>query len=126
MSRFAYFLPPRIRLRVLLACALVYASAAIFVGRAVAEEPSRCAPLAEIEAGLVERYGELLAAVGITSTPMGPGAMRFYVSPTVRSWTLLAVMPNGMACMLQAGANFDYAKLPPVPNADKKADGPVS
>lgn len=38
MSRFAYFLPPRIRLRVLLACALVYASAAIFVGRAVAEE----------------------------------------------------------------------------------------
>ncbi len=65
-------------------------------------DPSLCAPFSQWVAGLDAQYneGEVSRAIESRGT-----AFITFVSPA-RTWTLLAVGPDGTACFLASGTNW--------------------
>ncbi len=62
--------------------------------------------------GLADRYGERRQMSGLN----GDGTVvEIYANGETGTWTALIVQPNGMACMVAAGENFDstVSDLPP-------------
>ena len=94
--------------------ATVFVGMVLFTSQALPQSPtSRCMPMTVAEGHLAKQYGETLFAVGVA----GESAMRIYVNPDSRSWTLMHIRPAGTACIMAGGSSFDTAK-------PGKPDGP--
>ena len=71
----------------------------------------QCAIHVDIVDGLAERYGERLVMSGLNAD----GSMtEMFANTLTGTWTAIIRQPNGMACMVGAGEQFDstVAELP--------------
>lgn len=83
---------------------------ALALPAAAAATPA-CAERGDLARFLEREHGEILAGGGIASP-----AIRFelYARPDGRSWTIVAVRPDGVACMVAAGEHWEpVAPRPP-------------
>lgn len=70
---------------------------------------ARCGPTATIERVLAQDYGERMVASGIT----GAGNQyRIYAAPKGETWSAVVAMPDGFACLLGAGRDWQIL-VPP-------------
>lgn len=69
-----------------------------------AAQTANCALHVDIIGGLAERYGERLVMSGLNAD----GSMtEMFANTLTGTWTALIRQPNGMACMVGAGEEFD-------------------
>lgn len=80
-------------------------------------QQTTCGQRGEMELALAARYGEM----PFSTATAGYNLVKFYVNPSTRSWTAIAVTPDGGACILAAGDNFE-----PTSKSDAKILGPAS
>lgn len=78
-------------------CAVLYV-----VGMAVSH-PVRCGLKSKMVKALNGKYGEQVTFVGVVQN--GKAAIHLYTSEN-GTWTMLAVNPNGSACIYAAGATW--------------------
>ena len=72
----------------------------------------QCGGYADAVAHLSTAYGESIVVRGID----GAGAVvEMFANPDTGTWTALIVQPDGTACMVAAGGDFEYHS--PKPNA---------
>lgn len=72
----------------------------------------QCGGYADAVAFLDEQYGESLTVQGLD----GAGnIIAMYSNPDTGTWTAFVVTPDGRACMVASGGDFEYHK--PKPNA---------
>jgi len=64
---------------------------------------SACAPRTDIINHLSARYNEVPSGMGIANNG---GVIELLSSVSGTSWTLIITMPNGTACMIAAGENW--------------------
>ena len=69
-----------------------------------------CGPVADM-ANTIKKYREemLFQGTGLTFSPQNQvynGGMFFFTNQETGSWTILQVFPDGMACMIMNGKNF--------------------
>ena len=76
-----------------------------------AAQTAQCAIRVDIVNGLAERYGERLVMSGLN--PDG-SMIEMFANTMTGTWTALIRQPNGMACIVAAGEEFDstVAELP--------------
>jgi hypothetical protein len=72
-----------------------------------------CGPRAKMVEALTSKYNERQFARGMADR----NVVEFWVNSQTRSWTVLGIMPNGMACIAAAGQNFETSE-PPKPKPD--------
>jgi len=82
-----------------------------------AAQQTTCGQRGEMELALSTRFGEIPFSTGTA----GQNLVKFYVNPSTRSWTAIAVTPNGGACIFAAGNDFE-----PVSAANARVMGPAS
>jgi len=70
-----------------------------------AKAQAPCAPRAAVTDQLTERYSERRVARGLTGD--GQTMIEVWASAT-GSWTILAIQPRGVACILSSGTNFEF------------------
>ncbi len=63
-----------------------------------------CDDHASLVAMLDGQYGESPVAMGLTG---GSYIMETFVNPEARTWTVVLTQPNGMACAIMSGENFE-------------------
>ncbi len=63
-----------------------------------------CAPRELAARMLTEVHGEELLGQGLAES--GAYLVELFVNPSTGAWTVIATMPNGMACMLEAGQSW--------------------
>ena len=69
-------------------------------------QQSRCGPRDQVFEVLREKYSEKPTFEGIAEN----GSMFIvFASPTTGTWTGVAIRPNGMACLIITGTNFQPA-----------------
>jgi hypothetical protein len=73
---------------------------------AMAQGP-QCGPKLEVATQLVERFGEVPIATGITFN----NSMKFFGNPKTGSWSLIFIRPDGIACVLAAGQDLEVSSL---------------
>jgi len=88
--------------------------AALFFGCAASPAAARCDVLAAFAQVLPERYDEQLVGYGLASDTQ---LLQLWVSAE-GSFTILAVRPDGMACIVAAGHDWAY----PVPAAQPEGE----
>lgn len=72
----------------------------------------QCGGYADAAAHLATEFGEALTVQGID----GAGnVVAMFANPDTGTWTAFIVYPDGTACMVAAGGDFEYHK--PKPNA---------
>lgn len=82
------------------------------VAASPASAQMQCGGYADAVAHLSSEYGESLAVRGMD----GAGdVVEMFANPDTGTWTALIVRPDGTACMVAAGGDFEYHK--PKPNA---------
>lgn len=78
-------------------------STALFAGAAAAETPMACGPHDVLLNNLAGKYQEQPVAMGLTTT----GALVEVLSSTTgNSFSIIFTMPDGTACMVVAGRNW--------------------
>lgn len=85
-----------------LGVALFLASAAC-CGGAEAQQQMPCAKLAELTAGLAERYREKPVAAGLQANGQ---LLEIFASPDGSTWTALTTSPAGLACVVATGRGW--------------------
>lgn len=90
--------------RQLFALSLGFAACILFAGRAYGQESPRCADRAQVVAQLAERWGEGRRAVGLAGNQ---AVLELYTSPATGTFTLIASLPDGRACMVASGDHFE-------------------
>ena len=80
---------------------LLAASVACFAFPVMAQQ--NCGPHGAVVAGLAERYGETRQAVAVGS---GGALVEIFASET-GSWTVVVTQPNGLACLVADGQEFE-------------------
>lgn len=95
----------------LIAGLLIIAALFLWSGPSYSQPSDRCAPLPLLEYAM-ERMTEQLMAVGT----VGGFAVRFYVDPVGRGWTVLQINSDGMACKVIEGTAFDFVRPAPPGN----------
>lgn len=68
-----------------------------------AQAQQQCGPREVIKDGLANQYGEVPIARGLGEAGM---MMELYASEDGKTWTLLIVHPNGMACFAATGESW--------------------
>jgi len=96
-----------------LAAALLTTAAAAETAPQAAQSP--CKPWKEVAKYLGEHYSEHPVAVGLQSDG---SLLQVYAAPNASTWTLVSMRPDGMACLISAGK--DWEKLAK-PNTDPVA-----
>jgi hypothetical protein len=66
-----------------------------------------CAKLAEVTAGLAERYREKLVSAGLQANGQ---LLEIFASPDGATWTALTTSPAGLACMVATGKNWQQGE----------------
>jgi len=86
---------------------------AMLTGAAVAvpsaAQPANCNQRVEIVRHLATVYAEAPVALGTASNG---GVVELFISKDGRSWTLIVTAPDGVACMIAAGE--DWNRLPTI------------
>ena len=72
-------------------------------GGAEAQQRMPCAKLAEIAAGLAERYREKPVATGLQANGQ---LLEIFASPDGSTWTALTTSPAGLACVVATGKSW--------------------
>lgn len=95
-----------IRKKLLLAVAVL-----ILIGIATqGKAQQNCGPIENVFAKLSQKFGEQPISQGQTPQAL----FQFWANPETRSWTIVAVLPDGSACLMAAG--LDYETIAPKPN----------
>lgn len=71
-----------------------------------------CAPLAEITKRITDEFGETRAYVGLADDG---NAVQAFANAKTGTWTLLAVAPDGTACVVTWGGGFEAIFKPGQP-----------
>lgn len=74
-----------------------------------AAQPANCNQRVEIVRHLATVYAETPVALG---TATNGGVVELFISKDGRSWTLIVTAPDGVACMIAAGE--DWNRLPTI------------
>ena len=93
--------------------ALILAAGVILAALpAVAQQMSMmCLARADVVARLAETYGEVQQFMALSN---GPGDMvEMFGNPETGSWTLLLTSPQGVSCLMAAGAMWEAVTPPP-------------
>ena len=61
---------------------------------------------------LFAKYGEISQLLGVDSRG---SLLVAYVNPTTLTWTLVAVMPDGVACMITSGEDWRKTEMQETP-----------
>lgn len=94
--------------RQLFALSLGFAAFILFADPGFGQDRPRCGLRASIIAQLAERWGEQRRATGL----VGHQAMlELFTSPTSGTFTLIANLPDGRACLVASGDHFEL--IPP-------------
>ena len=64
----------------------------------------RCADRNQVVEKLHKKYGETRQSIGLNRNS---GVVETYASAETGTWTILLTLPNGQACMIAAGENFE-------------------
>jgi hypothetical protein len=67
----------------------------------------RCGPRALVEGVLASEYQE--QAIGRGVSRQGP-VVAIFVNPETRTWTAVLERPDGLACILDAGEDWELAE----------------
>ena len=70
---------------------------------AFAQQPA-CTKRTEILSHLANKYSEAPVAIGLANNG---GVLEVLSSQSGKSWTIILTMPNGTACMIAAGENWE-------------------
>ena len=73
------------------------------ISGASAQQPA-CTKRSDIISHLAQKYSETPAAIGLANNG---GVLEVLVAPKGKSWTIIITMPNGIACMVAAGENWE-------------------
>jgi hypothetical protein len=68
-----------------------------------AQQPA-CTKRSEILNHLANKYSEAPVAIGLANNG---GVLEVLSSQSGKSWTIILTMPNGTACMIAAGENWE-------------------
>ena len=82
---------------------------------ATAQQPL-CTERSEVLTQLSSQYAESPVAMGIANNG---GVLEILSSKAGGSWTIILTMPNGVACMIAAGENWE--SIPTMSKADPPA-----
>ena len=67
----------------------------------------QCAPLQELETKIAQTWGEDFVAQGTTRSPNGALlALRLYIDPKQKTWTILFVGEDKSACVAATGRDW--------------------
>ena len=77
---------------------------------ATAQQPA-CTKRGDVLSHLADKYSEAPVAIGLANNG---GVIEVLSSKTGASWTIIITMPNGTACMIAAGENWEL--VPKVAN----------
>lgn len=67
-------------------------------------QTSNCAPFEIVNERLVSKYSEEQRTIGLTSQG---AVITQYANDETGTWTIIAVNPNGIACVLAAGDGWE-------------------
>ena len=73
------------------------------ISAASAQQPA-CAKRSDVLSHLAKKYSETQIAIGLANNG---GVLEVFSSPNGKSWTIILTMPNGTACMIAAGENWE-------------------
>lgn len=90
--------------RQLFALSLGFAACILFPDRAFGQDRPRCADRASMIGQLAERWGESRRAIGLAGNQ---AVLELYTSPTSGTFTLIASLPDGRACLVASGDHFE-------------------
>lgn len=99
--------------RQLFALSLGFLACILLANHARAQEAPRCAPRAEIITQLTRNWGESRRATGLIGSR---AVIEVYASDTTGTFSILATLPDGRACLIAAGDNF--TPMSPEPPGD--------
>lgn len=71
--------------------------------QAQTQQPA-CTARADVISHLSKKYSESPVSIGLANNG---GVIEILSSKTGTSWTIIITMPNGMACMIAAGENWE-------------------
>lgn len=78
-----------------------------------AAQAGQCAEKQALNDELNRRFGESEFATALSES----NAVKFYRNPTSQTWSVVIVMPNGVACLVAAGESMEIAaNLPARPS----------
>ena len=80
-----------------LACMVIFSEAK-------SQQHPACIKRGEMLKHLGHKYSEAPVALGLANNG---GVIEVLTSPTGDSWTIIITMPNGTACMIAAGENWE-------------------
>ena len=80
-----------------------------------AQQPA-CTKRADVVNHLAKKYSEAPVAIGLANNG---GVIEVLSSKDGNSWTIIITMPNGTACMIAAGENWE--KVPKIANLSPNA-----
>lgn len=80
--------------------------AAVMASPAVAG--GNCGPHADVVSGLLKGYGEVSIASGAAGSN---STMELFLNPATGTWTVIATLPNGSACLLASGNNWKMSAV---------------
>lgn len=90
---------------------IILAGVVVFIILATAANAqSNCGPQKDVFATLGNKYGEAPVSQGQTRGAI----IQTWANSVTGSWTIVAVLPNGGACLVASGSNFEA--LEPEPN----------
>ena len=91
---------------------LIAAASAAFLSAAPAapQAPPACGEYAKVADRLASQHGEFL----VMSAGTAGGSVELWVS-AARTWTLLHVVPGGVACLIAAGQDLRFNEPPKAP-----------
>lgn len=70
----------------------------------------QCTEKQALNEELNRRFGESEFATALSET----NAVKFYRSPKSQTWSVVVIMPNGVACLVAAGESMEIAANQPV------------
>ena len=75
---------------------------------AVKAQPQNCAPIDAVNERLADQYGETLQTLATAQS--GQTIVSQYANPETGTWTLLLVSPEGVACLVASGENWQLVQ----------------
>lgn len=73
----------------------------------ISAHAASCAPKALIEEALGTQFGEAAFAMGLAVGNI----VKFFSNPQSGSWTVVVVRPDGIACVVAQGENFEVEDM---------------
>jgi hypothetical protein len=65
-----------------------------------------CAETGEVESQLKNKFGEIEFGIGVSDSH----AFKFFHNPKSKTWTVVAIQPNGIACIIAAGESLELSR----------------